>query len=162
MKKLLLIRHAKAANQDGKDFKRPLTDRGVRDSLTMADQLQSMQLVPELVISSPAYRTKATAELMFEKLGVKNRDYNEAIYEANTHTLLNIIAELSDDYQFAAIVGHNPGISQILYELTGEIVDMPTATVALLAFDFDEWDMVSSDTAKLAWYGTPKGNEAYD
>lgn len=162
MKKLLLIRHAKAASQDGKDFKRPLTDRGVRDSLTMANQLQAMHLVPEYVLSSPAYRTKATAELIFEKLGVKSKACNDFIYEANTHTLLNIIAGLPDEYNFVAIVGHNPGMSQVLYELTGEMVDMPTATAALLAFDFDEWDMVSSDTAKLAWYGTPKGNEAFE
>ena len=158
MKKLLLIRHAKAASYDGKDFKRPLSEKGVHDAHAMATELKKLQLVPGFILTSPAHRAKATAEILSEVLAVGAKGNNDFIYEANTHTLLNIVAHLPDEHNFVALVGHNPGLSQLLYELTGEVLDMPTMAAVLIGFDFDEWDMVSSDTGKVAWYGSPKNH----
>jgi phosphohistidine phosphatase len=157
MKKLLLIRHAKAGSHNISDFERPLTDKGLNDAALMAGKLKTAELIPEYVLTSPALRTKTTADIFIKTLDIPHKGKDKAIYEANTHTLLNVINHLPDDYSFVALVGHNPGISQILYELTGEIRDMPPAATALIGFDFDEWEMVHSDTGKLAWYDSPKG-----
>jgi phosphohistidine phosphatase len=146
MKKLLLVRHAKAGSHDINDFERPLTDKGLRDAAFMAQQLKNAELIPEYILTSPALRTRTTAEIFINALAVTNSGEDKSIYEANTHTLLNVISHLPDDYSFIALVGHNPGISQILYELTGEVRDMPPAATALIGFDFDEWEMVHSDT----------------
>lgn len=156
MKKLLLIRHAKAGSHDIDDFKRPLTDRGLREAALMATELKKAELIPEYILTSSSLRTKTTADIFIKALAIPHKAADKAIYEANTHTLLNIINHLPDEYSFAAIVGHNPGISQILYELTGEIRDMPPAGIALIGFDFDDWEMIHTDTGKLAWYNSPK------
>ncbi|MES2279646.1 MAG: histidine phosphatase family protein [Bacteroidota bacterium] len=158
MKKLLLVRHAKAGSHDMKDFDRPLTDRGLHDAAVIADKLKKAELIPEYVITSPALRTKTTANILAKILAVKNSGDNKHIYEANTHDLLKTINHLPDEYSFIALVGHNPGISQILYELTGEMREMSPADAALIGFDFDEWEMVHTDTGKLAWYDSPKNN----
>lgn len=157
MKKLLLIRHAKAGSHDIDDFDRPLTEKGINDAALMAHRLKTAELIPEYILTSPALRTKLTADIFMKALAIKHKGDEKNIYEANTNTLLQVINHLPDAYSFAALVGHNPGISQILYELTGEIRDMPPAGVALIGFDFDEWEMVHSDTGKLAWYDSPKG-----
>lgn len=156
MKKLLLIRHAKAGSNDMNDFDRPLTDKGINDAALMADKLKKAELVPEYILTSTALRTKLTADIFMKCLSIRHKGDDKRIYEANTHTLLNVINHLPDEHSFVALVGHNPGISQILYELTGEIRDMPPAGTALIGFDFDEWEMVHSDTGKLAWYDSPK------
>ncbi len=156
MKKLLLIRHAKAGSHDMNDFDRPLTEKGLHDAALMAQKLKIAELVPEYILTSPSLRTKTTAAIFAKTLLIKKGGENKHIYEANTHQLLKNINHLSDDYSFVALVGHNPGISQILYELTGELRDMSPADVALIGFDFDEWEMVHSDTGTLAWYGSPK------
>ena len=155
MKKLLLIRHAKAANYSGDDFERPLTDKGIYDAQYIAEKLKEAELIPEYIVYSPAKRTKTTAGIFARTLAVNNIKDNQLIYEANTHILLKVINHLPDDYSFAAIVGHNPGISRILYELTGKVREMPPAAAALIGFDFDEWEMVHTDTGKLAWYDLP-------
>jgi phosphohistidine phosphatase len=156
MKKLLLIRHAKAGSHDMKDFDRPLTEKGMRDTAFMASQLQKAELIPDYIVTSPALRTKTTAHILADVLDIDVPFDNKHIYEATTRDLLTTINHLPEAYSFIAIVGHNPGISQILYELTGEIRDMPPAGAALIGFDFDEWEMVHTDTGKLAWYDSPK------
>lgn len=153
----MLIRHAKAGSHDMNDFDRPLTDKGKDDAAYMGEVLKKAELIPEYIVSSPALRTKTTATIVANGINVTNIGYDQEIYDANTHQLLHSINHIADDYSFAALVGHNPGISQILYELTGEMRDMSPGDVALIGFDFDEWEMVHTDTGKLAWYGSPKG-----
>lgn len=156
MKKLLLIRHAKAGSHDMSDFDRPLTERGMRDAAFIADKLKKAELIPRYILTSPALRTRTTADVFAKALNISNIVENKKIYEADTHKLLKAINSLPDEHSFVALVGHNPGISQLLYELTGEVRDMPTCAVALIGFDFDEWEMVHTDTGNLAWYDSPK------
>lgn len=156
MKKLLLIRHAKAGSHDMTDFKRPLTDRGIRDAEFMARQLKEAGLTPEYILTSPALRTQTTADIIAKALNITDKADDKAIYEAGTHTLLNLINNLPAEYDFIALVGHNPAISQVLYEITGEMRDMPPAGMALIDFDFGEWQLMHTNTGTLAWYDSPK------
>ena len=155
MKKLLLIRHAEAGSHDMNDFDRPLTEKGQHDAVSIAEKLKDAELFPEYIVASPAVRTKTTAKIFTKILAIKNGSENGFIYDASTQQLLEIINQLPDDYSFIALVGHNPGISQLLYELTGEMHDMSPADSALIGFDFEEWEMVHSDTGQLAWYNLP-------
>jgi phosphohistidine phosphatase len=158
MKNLLLIRHAKAEQDGGfADFERPLKSRGIDDAMTMARRLKSKEIIPQIIVSSPALRTLATAEVFSHQLsipGVIKTD--KAIYEASDTTLLNIITTLPDENDFVALVGHNPGISQILHYLSGKYKDVPTCTVALLKFEVDSWKEISRDSGELVLYDEPK------
>lgn len=157
MKQLLLIRHAKA--EQGSiydDFERPLKTRGIDDATEMANRLKSKGIIPQLVVSSPALRALSTAEVFSHQLCTGDIQTNKAIYEASDATLFNSITGLPDEYDFVALVGHNPGISQILRYLTGEYKDVATCAVALIAFEVGSWKEISGDSGKLALYDEPK------
>ncbi len=156
MKKLLLIRHAKAEKDTNcKDIDRPLKYIGMQDAAFMADRIKEKSLIPQLIVTSPALRTKTTAEIFADHLSLPKSTENKAIYEASQKTLLRVINEFPDEYNFIALVGHNPGISMILSYLTGEAMEVHTSTVALIDFEIDDWASVSKDIGKLVYYSSP-------
>ncbi|HEY2581423.1 MAG TPA: histidine phosphatase family protein [Mucilaginibacter sp.] len=157
MKKLLLVRHAKAEKDTSvKDIDRPLKYIGIQDARFMAERLKENSLIPQFIVTSPALRTKTTAEIFADHLLLPNPELNKAIYEASQQTLLRVVNQLPGEYNFIALVGHNPGISQILYYLTGDSREVHTSTVALVEFEVDNWKAVSGDTGSLAYYSSPK------
>ncbi|WP_428330694.1 SixA phosphatase family protein [Mucilaginibacter sp.] len=157
MKKLVLIRHARAEKDTGgKDFDRPLKYTGIQDAAFMADKLKETGLIPEIIISSPALRTKTTAEIFTDNLALPPARFNKVIYEASQKTLLQVINQLPNEHDAIGLVGHNPGINMILYYLTGEIREVHTSTVAVIVFDTDDWASVSGGLGKLTYYSSPK------
>jgi len=157
MKTLILIRHAKAVSEIGSsDFERPLKHSGIKDAEFMAERLKAHGHNPQHLVTSPALRTGTTANIFTEHLELAKAQEDKRIYEATVKTLLQVINELPNEYQSIAIVGHNPGMGQILYYLTGSVHDVPTCAVAVINFDFDDWQMISENTGNLAWYSTPK------
>jgi phosphohistidine phosphatase len=156
MKKLLLIRHAKAEKElSVGDFNRPLKYTGIQDASFMAERLKEQSIIPQLIISSPALRAKTTAEIFADNFSLPEPQLNKLIYEAGQKTIFKIITGFPDEYDFIALVGHNPDISQILYYLTGEAREVHTATVALINFDIDSWEVLSANTGKLVYYSSP-------
>jgi phosphohistidine phosphatase len=159
MKRLLLIRHAKAEHENKyPDFERPLTEKGMAEATIMAQRLVAEDIKPTLIISSPALRTHTTANIFSEHLLSHEIETDKKIYDASENALLRIINNLPDDRDFVAIVGHNPGISQILYYLTGKIKDVPTCAVALIEFDEEEWQAISMEMGELTYYDEPNRN----
>ncbi len=157
MKKLLLIRHAKATHKPVFiDFERPLTSSGVADAGVMAERIKHNKLTPELIIASPALRTKATADIITQHLLISKAQTNTLIYDASEKTLLEVVNTFPDQHEFIGLVGHNPGITQILYILTNSYQEMDTCSVALITFDdADSWAEVSAGTGKLVSYDSP-------
>jgi len=129
---------------------------GMQDAAFMADRIKTEKIVPQLIITSPALRTKTTAEIFADHFKLPSPTPNKAIYEASRQTWLKIINQLPAEYDFIAIVGHNPGVNQILYYLTGDAREVHTTTVALIDFDTDDWATISGDTGKLIYYSSPK------
>jgi len=156
MKKLLLIRHAKATHETGyADFERPLKQSGLQDAADMASRLVAQSIIPQLVISSPALRTLTTANIFAEHLSLQQPHTDKKIYEADQGTLITVVNELPDDYDFIALVGHNPGISELFYYLTGQMKDMETCALALIEFAMAEWDDINNYSGKLIYYDSP-------
>lgn len=157
MKKLLLIRHAKATHQTGFiDFERPLQESGLQDAAVMAARLKEKGFVPQLLVASPALRTLSTANVFSEHLSIPQPHTNKSIYEATTIELLKVINAFPDEHNFIALVGHNPGISDLFYYLTGQIQDVPTCAMMLIEFKSDTWAAITGDTGKLLYYDYPK------
>lgn len=161
MKRLMIVRHAKSDwdNANLSDFDRPLNHRGQQAAPEMAGRLLKKGLIPQYLLSSPAVRAKTTANIFAKTLNLAEPTYNRSIYEASHKTLLQIINGLPDAYNFVALFGHNPGLSSLLFSLTGEMRDMTTCTVAIVDFDLDSWKMVSSDTGALSYYDYPKNGD---
>ena len=157
MKKLLLIRHAKATHETGYiDFERPLQERGLQDAAIMAGRLKEKNLIPQMLVASPALRTLSTANVFSQHLAIRQLQTNKDIYEATTLALIKVINALPDEYDFIALVGHNPGMSDLLYYLTRQIQDVPTCAMMLIEFDIDSWMEIIEDAGKLVYYDYPK------
>ncbi|OKS85477.1 SixA phosphatase family protein [Mucilaginibacter polytrichastri] len=156
MKKLLLIRHAKAAHETNTgDFARPLKHSGEKDALELAKRLVSKDMVPQTVFSSPALRAKTTASIITEHLKLHEASYIEAVYEASDPTLLQIINQLPDQFDFIALTGHNPGLSTITTYLTGKYCSLPTSGAVLINFDTESWGLISAVTGDISWVSDP-------
>ena len=157
MKKLLLIRHAKATHETGYiDFERPLQERGLQDAAIMAGRLKEKNLIPQILVASPALRTLSTANVFSQHLAIPQTQTNKDIYEATTLALTKIINALPDEYDFIALVGHNPGMCDLLYYLTRQLQDVPTCAMMLIEFDTDSWMEIIEDAGKLVYYDYPK------
>jgi phosphohistidine phosphatase len=140
-RRLLLIRHAKAA--DGPiDAERPLTERGTRQATAMGSRLEQAGLAPDRVVVSPAVRAAQTWELVSGQLGTAPPSTtDERIYDNTVEALLAIIRETPDDVRTVALVGHNPSIGELAHDLDdgdgdaaarrGLDAGFPTGTVAV-------------------------------
>ncbi|MEV0582914.1 histidine phosphatase family protein [Nonomuraea sp. NPDC050310] len=108
---LILLRHAKAAQVLGlADRERPLTDRGEADAQRAGEAIRSRGLGPDLVVCSPAVRTRRTAELAFPDAEIS---FEREIYEAYPDDLVAVIRRTGDEVRTLVLCGHNPAIEEL-------------------------------------------------
>ena len=161
-KELLLVRHGKSdwGNLTLKDFDRPLNKRGKENAPEMAERLLNRGFKFDLMVSSPAKRAKTTAKLFAEAYQTDHIQYEEAIYEANTNTLLSVVNGLDNASDTVIMFGHNPGFTDFANELSdANIYNIPTAGMVLISFPFDSWEMVSRGTGNLIFFDYPKNSD---
>lgn len=161
MRTLFLIRHAKSSWADPgmSDFDRPLNKRGKMNAPFMGKLLAKENILPDLIISSPAKRAITTAKKIAKEINYKNENIllNEKIYEASEKTLLKIINEISDKNKTVFMIGHNPGFTALLNYLTEEnISNIPTCGIVEINFEIDSWKEVSNGMGKLVRFDYPK------
>lgn len=157
MKTLVLIRHAQAEiNEEGvSDFERPLTKSGEQEAVKMAQLLKETGITPQVFVCSTALRALTTANMFTNALHLATPETAIEIYEANAPALLKIVTQLNNTNAVAALVGHNPGISNLLYYLTGKITTMPTCAFAIVELAAENWNEVSGGTGKIMQYSFP-------
>jgi phosphohistidine phosphatase len=159
MKTLLLLRHAKSSWKDHevRDFDRPLNQRGLKAAPSMGKLIKKRKLQPDLVLSSPAERARQTTQLVIEAAGLKTElRYDERIYEATAVRLFDIVTQVDDESNLVMIVGHNPGLEELLEALTGEARSLPTAALACIELDVEKWNKARAGTGRLEWLAKPK------
>ena len=142
MKSLLILRHTKTSwkHPELTDHDRPLNKRGKRDAPRMGEILRSEHLIPEAIISSTAARAHATAKAVAKASGYKGKiALNLSLYSAGPEAYLKVLHELSDHYKRVLVVGHNPGLEELLEMFTDETQLMPTCTLAHVKFSIDSW-----------------------
>ena len=158
MRTLYLLRHAKSSWKDASlaDFERPLKKRGREAAEAMGRFLASKKVNLSILISSPSIRTRQTIEIVQReaKLGVEPR-FDQRIYEASLSTLVQIVSEIPDDKKAAMLVGHNPGMEELLAFLTREHRHVPTGALARISID-SSWKEAGRSSGKLEWFVTPK------
>ncbi len=159
MKTLFVLRHAKSNwdNSDLSDFERPLNSRGLDTARFIGGLIYERNLQPQIIISSPAKRAKQTAVLVKELAEIsKPIIFDERIYEASPLTLFNLIREFDDKFESVMIVGHNPGFEDLVRTLTGETVVMPTAALAKINLDIENWHELDAVSNELEFLIRPK------
>jgi phosphohistidine phosphatase len=142
MKTLFLLRHAKSSWKDTllDDHDRPLNSRGREDAPLVGEYLRQRGLTPAFVAVSTARRATQTAAevlsvLRYEGLVRASR----LLYLAEAETLLKIIRKTPRRYASLLLVAHNPGLEQLLEQLTGQASPMPTSSLAHLELPIETW-----------------------
>lgn len=160
MKTLYLLRHAKSSWKDASlpDFERPLKGRGRDAAKQMGEFLASKKVTLSTLISSPSVRTRETIEILLRhaQLDVEPL-FDQRIYEASLATLAQVVSEIPAENKTAMLVGHNPGMEELLAFLTHESKHMPTCALARISLDGVSWKEIDRGTGKLEWFITPKG-----
>lgn len=149
MKTLLILRHAKSSWKDDTlpDHDRPLNKRGKQDAPRMGKLLQEKGLVPDLIISSTAKRARKTAEMVAEESGYEGEIQLERdLYAFEPTAYLEELAQIEDHFQTILIVGHNPGLEELVEQLTGKFARLPTAALAQVSLPVESWSDLDEET----------------
>lgn len=153
-----MCRHAKAAWPDElDDFERPLHERGLRDAPAAGRWLRENTSAPDLAICSPATRARKTWRLASAELDTEvHTQYDKRVYDATAGQLIGVLNELPDSAGTVVLVGHNPGLEDLVTSLTGTTYELKTAAVAVIAGD-SSWSEVEPGWGKLDASETPRG-----
>ena len=160
MKILTLIRHAKSSwnDPDLPDIERPLNARGRTDAPKMGRRLAATGFRPDLVLSSPAKRARRTAKAIVRELqdGV-TLSIEPALYLAEPDEMLALIRQLGASLSHVALVGHNPGLTDLARVLGASSIDnVPTGGVVRFELDVDDWRDVVPAKVRLIDFDYPK------
>lgn len=168
MRRLILMRHAKAVKQGptGKDRDRPLDDRGRSDAGLIGGYLKSQALVPDLALVSAATRTRETWEHLSADWPAVKVELHDELYGAEAGELLRAVRAASvQNPRRLLVLAHNPGLHEFALALSantrlaqsaGLVDHLPTAGVAVIDFTVEAWDDVSFRRGKLEAFVTPK------
>lgn len=162
MKTLYLVRHAKSSWKDPflDDMHRPLNNRGRRDAPRMGKRLRERELVPDLIVSSPAERALSTSMLIAEKIRypVKNIHAIVKLYHATQDELLSVVRTLNDGNDEVMIVGHNPGLTDFANSLSDDLLtdNIPTCGVIGIELDADSWKQADWGKGRMLFFDFPK------
>jgi phosphohistidine phosphatase len=150
MKSLLILRHAKSDwGEPGlEDQQRLLNKRGRKAAPKMGRLLREKNLLPELVLSSTAVRARTTAELVAEASGYQGKiELLESLYAAPPEAYIVALSALPDTIRSVMVVGHNPGLEELLQDLTGKYEPLSTAALAYVRLPIESWAELADDAA---------------
>lgn len=163
-----LLRHAKSDWDAGAaDIDRPLNSRGHRDAPHIGGWLRTQGWRPQLILCSPALRARQTLAAVLEHAGLDTRTvtWDEELYLASRQALLKRIHRLPPETDSALLVGHNPGLEQLLGYLSRTAVPttdsgkvFTTANLALLRLEAD-WKDAGRGSAELLELVRPRDLE---
>jgi phosphohistidine phosphatase len=153
------MRHAKSdwGAAYSSDHDRPLNERGVRSARSMGRLLASEGIEPQVVVSSTALRARSSAELAIEAGGWEAElRLDPSLYDSGPGEVLSAGASTAPEVSRLMLVGHQPTWSMLVKVLTGERVDMKTASVAVVEMDLDSWGALPTGSGSLHRMLTPK------
>ncbi len=170
LKRLFLLRHAKAQPADGsvEDFDRTMMLSGMQDAAAMARHLRKNDYTLDAILCSSSARTTQTAELVLHEL-VADIEYRDALYLADPTKILAAVRAAPASVSSLMVVGHNPGLEESAASLAREPVrrkerarhealeeKFPTCALAILDFDVGRWRYVAQGSGKLVDFVRPK------
>lgn len=169
MKILGLFRHAKSDWHDprARDFDRPLNRRGEKGAALMGRHIRDFGQRWDRIIASPAIRVAETVELAAKAAGRSLPvNWDRRIYLASSATLADLLREQDDEVEALLMVGHNPGLEDLIFDLVPDdgsnplrdVVEakFPTAAFAVLELDIDRWAHLADNCARLTHLTRPR------
>ncbi len=166
MKTLVIVRHGAFSHSDPQiaDVDHPLSRKGQHQADEMARQFSALNLVPDLLVSSKAKRAVETAQAYAKELDVSPEaiQIKEDIFEAERAEILRVVQALPDSAQVVVLVGHHPGVTNLLHHLTdGGGEKMSLGSFSVVEFSVENWRTVSFKKGKLIECVEPKEKEKH-
>ena len=169
MKRLTLLRHAKSSWNDPvtRDFDRPLNDKGKRAATTIGKFIKRNGLTFDQILASPAVRVIETLEHVEPASGLSfEPQWDRKIYLASSVTLMDVLRGANAEAEHVLMVGHNPGLEDLIFDLVpddgssearGTVeIKYPTAALAELSLDIENWSDIKDGCAKLNRFTRPR------
>jgi phosphohistidine phosphatase len=146
-RRLTLVRHGNAEQDaDVRDFERPLSKKGLSEANDMSKRFLERGLIPDLILTSAAVRTRETADAFAKVLSVPARllQAEDSLYLAEGDHILTTIRAVGPRVQHLLVIGHNPGISAAAISLAPEAVknDMPTCGSVTMTVTCKTWNLI--------------------
>ncbi|WP_062646463.1 SixA phosphatase family protein [Streptomyces maremycinicus] len=167
-RRLVVLRHAKSAWPQGvPDHERPLAPRGLRDAPAAGRALAEAGHVPDLALCSTAVRARRTWELAAAEWDTPPPvRFDPRLYGADVPELLEVVHETPAEVGTLLLVGHNPGLEELVLDLAGEgrggaldevRLKFPTSAIAVLDAYGPGWRSLTPGTALLTSTTVPRG-----
>ena len=155
---LILLRHAKSDwSGHEADIDRPLAERGRRQAPDTGRWLAANIDSVDLAVVSPARRARRTWDLVSAEIDHRPRTrIDDRVYAASSQELLEVVRDLSDELVTVVMVGHNPGLEDLVSLLTGESARMPTSALAVITLS-GGWPTAGHAPGVLRASGRPRG-----
>lgn len=173
MKTLGLFRHAKSDWHDSRarDFDRPLNKRGRKGAAIMGQHIAAHGIYWDRIIASPAVRVAETIEIGAQAAKITPQvRWDRRIYLASSATLLDLLREQEGNPRAILMIGHNPGLEDLIFDLVPDdgsnplrdIVEVkfPTAAFAVLKIDIADWAELDERSAQLVHLKRPRDLDA--
>lgn len=152
MRRLILLRHAAALPTlvRGGDMERPLGEHGRIEASAAAAYLQHQGLRPQLILCSPAVRTRETARILQNTYGDEGPEirFDPALYQGTPERLRTQIASCPDTVRCLLVVAHNPGLSELAGELNPERLGTMLTTAEFCVVELPDaggWAQLATD-----------------
>ena len=166
MHRLILLRHAKTEKDaaSGKDRDRRLDERGETDAPRIGAWLAASGYLPDIALVSTATRAQQTWDCVSPYMPHCRAKYLDDLYLATTEQLLQIVHATHDDPATLMVIGHNPGLHELAWNLTGKSnaadrralgENLPTAAVAIIDFQ-SGWQDIAPRGGTLKVFMSPK------
>ncbi|MEN8130184.1 MAG: histidine phosphatase family protein [Pseudomonadota bacterium] len=161
MKTLTIVRHAKSSWKypELDDFDRPLNNRGKTDAPLTGRRLKELEISPDLIITSSANRALTTAKVIAKMIGYPKKKLvaDKQVYMADSEDVLTVLRQVNDANKDVFIIGHNPTLTDLANELTGEYIgNVPTCGVVRMTLDIDSWRDLKPGKGSLVLFDYPK------
>src|SRR5690348_3489430 len=161
---LVILRHAKAERPTGgADHERPLTERGHADASLAGTWLSAHGYRPDLVVCSPARRTRQTwhgVAMALEQDTAPLVRYEPVVYEGDANEILAVLRSVDPAMHTVLLVGHNPTVSTISALLGGDSVDSDgLRTTGLAVHEVPTWADLRRGAAPLVASHTARSDE---
>jgi phosphohistidine phosphatase len=162
MKTIVLVRHAKSSWKDSSldDFDRPLNKRGKKNAPFMGQKLKEGNILPDLILSSPAKRARKTATIIATAIGYPKKKIvlNPDMYHCSGWTLFEMMRNQDDKNNTIMILGHNPGFNDFANMLLerNPVYNIPTTGVYCIRFNVDSWKKIQEGKGESVFFDYPK------
>lgn len=159
MKTLLLLRHARPSqiSPTGRDFDRPLVAAGREQVPLVARLLLQHDLAPDRIVCSPAVRARETLALVADAAALAApARFDARIFDATLDQLFDVLSEVEDTAETLLLVGHNPGLEELILQLAGTPAALSPATLARLELDITRWREARTARARLVFALPPE------